>query len=323
MDAVDKNIIFELSTNYRASYQAIAKKMDLSVNAVKKRIEKLKESGVIRGGLLLPMRAMLEMDDWVALLRTEDPIPSDQFLDVIGAHRLVGSASILTDGSILCFGWYPGSSGLEEIGTFLRSTPGVESVEFHTILADPGKRCELSVSDVKVLRCLHKEPRMSISDISNETRLTPRRIRKIIDALIGENGSESNIYLNHPSRGGKRPEEVCFQLSLRWNLNAGGHTAFVIIIRHEEGAQPRSKIVDILKENFPVKFWYAYASAFEPVIFSVFVVEHMREASEIIETIRKTPEAISANAIYGYPSRIFHSPIDDYFEKLFKRLERD
>jgi DNA-binding Lrp family transcriptional regulator len=267
------------------------------------------------------MNAMLEMESWVALVRTEDPIPSDAFLNGLGAHKSIDSASILTDGSILCFGYYAGAKGLEEIGTFLRQTPGVESVEFHTILGEPGKQQELSISDLKVLRCLQQDPRMSISDISQNTRQTPRRIRKIIEKLIGEHGSEPSLYLNWDARGGRRPDEVSFKATVNWNLNAGGHTAFVILIRHEEGAEMRSKIVNVLKESYPERYWYSYASAFEPVIFCVFVVEHMREASTIIETLRHTPEVQSANAIYGYPSRRYHSAVDEYFARLFKRLE--
>lgn len=321
MDLVDKHILFELSTNYRASYQAIAKKLNLSVNAIKKRIQRMKTEGTIRGGLLIPMRAMLGMEDWVAILRTEDPIPSDSFLNGLGTHPLVISASILTDGSILCFGTYLGAQGLEEIGTYLRQTPGVTFVEFHTILTEPGKKCDLTISDLKVLRCLRQDARMSIGELSEKTRLTPRRIRKIIGELLGEDGSEPGYYLGWEPRGGTRASEVPFRINVHWDLNAGGHTAFVIIITHEEGVEPRSKIVNVLKETYPVKFWYAYASAFEPVFFGVFVVEHMRETSEIIETLKQTPEVVSANAIYGYPTKAYHSPIDQYFEQLFKRLE--
>jgi DNA-binding Lrp family transcriptional regulator len=321
MDEIDKNIIFELSVNFRVSYQTIANKFGLSVNAVKKRIQKLRGDGIIRGGVLLPTNGMLGMENWVALVRTEDPIPSDAFLDGLGAHKFIDSASILTDGSILCFGYYPGAKGLEEIGTFLRQTPGVDSVDFHTILSEPGKQRELSTSDLKVLRCLRQDPRMSISDISKKTRLTPRRIRKIVQELIDEKGSEPALYLNWDARGGSRPSEVSFKVSVDWNLNAGGHTAFVIIIRHEEGKEFRSKIVNVLKESYPFRFWYSYASAFEPVIFCVFVVEHMREAGDIIETLRQTSEVLSANAIYGYPSRRYYSAVDEYFEELFQRLE--
>jgi DNA-binding Lrp family transcriptional regulator len=323
MDQVDKSILFHLSVNYRASYQTIAKRLDLSVNAIKKRIQKMQDEGVILGGLLIPSNAMLGMQDWVAILETDDPIPSDAFLDGLGAHSLVLSASILTDGSILCFGSYPGAQGLQEIGAFLRQMPSVTSVDFHTILSEAGKKRELSLSDIKVLRCLRKDPRMSISDLSEQTRLTPRRIRKIIRELFGENGSEPSYYIEWDPLGGSLAKDVSFRLDVHWNLNAGGYTAFVIIISHEEGVEYRSKIVRVLKEQYPVKFWYAYASAFEPVFFSVFVVEHMREASEILETLRNTPEVTAAHAIYGYPSKAFLGPIDHYFEKLFKRLESD
>lgn len=323
MDQVDKSILFHLSVNYRASYQTIAKRLTLSVNAIKKRIQKMQEEGVIIGGILVPLNAMLGMEDWVAILKTDDPIPSDAFLDGLGAHSLVLSASILTDGSILCFGSYPGAQGLQDVGTFLRQMSGVKSVEFHTILSEPGKKRDLSLSDVKVLRCLYQDPRMSISEMSEQTRLTPRRIRKVIRELFGENGSEPSYFIEWDPLGGSLAKDVSFRLNVHWNLNAGGHTAFVIIISHKEGVEHRSKIVSVLKEKYSVKFWYAYASAFEPVFFSVFVVEHMREASDILDTLRNTTEVTSAHAIYGYPSKVFLGPIDNYFKQLFKRLEND
>ncbi|MFW9935661.1 MAG: winged helix-turn-helix transcriptional regulator [Candidatus Thorarchaeota archaeon] len=323
MDQFDKSILFQLAVNYRASYQTIAKRLNLSINAIKKRIQKLKDEGVIMGGLLVPLNAMLGMEDWMAILKTDDPMPSDALLDSLGAHPLVLAASIMTDGSILCYGNYAGAQGLEVIGTFLRNIPGVESVEFHTILSEPGKKQELTLSDLKVLRCLRQDPRMSISDLKEKTRLTSRRIRKIIRELLGENGSEPSNYIEWDSLGGSLAREVSFKINVQWDLNAGGHTAFFIIIRHKEGVEYRSKIVSVLKEQFPVKFWYAIASAFEPVFFSVFVVEHMRETSEILDTLRNTPEVISAYAIYGYPGKAFHGPIDDYFEQLFKRFEID
>ncbi len=321
MDLVDKNIVFELSVNYRASYQTIAKKLNLSVNAVKKRIEKLKESGIIRGGLLLPMNAMLGMEDWIAILHTKNPTPSSNFLDTLGKHPLMTAASILTDGSILCHGSYSGAYGLRDIGSFLRQIPEVDSVDFHTLLSVPGKRCELSTADLKVLRCLYEEPRISIIDISKKTGLSPRRIRMSIHGLIGENGSEPALYLEWEPRGGSRPEEVSFKVSIHWDLNAGGYTAFIMMIRHEEGSVSQSKIVRMLKEQYPMDFWYAYASAFEPVIFCIFVVEHLRDATNIANTIRKIPEAITANTIFGYPTKRYRSPIDDYFEELFKQID--
>ena len=47
LDLLDKQIILALNVNCRTSYQALAHELGLSVNAVKKRINKLIETGVI------------------------------------------------------------------------------------------------------------------------------------------------------------------------------------------------------------------------------------------------------------------------------------
>ncbi len=321
MDLIDKRIIFELLINYRTSYQAIAKKLDLSVNAVKKRFEKLKSVGIIRGGSLVPLPVMKGTEDWMAILRLKESGASDDLLDSIGSHLLVQSGSILTDGSILCFGHYSGAQDLQEIGTFLRQVKGVTSVEFHTILNALGKKCDLDDSDLKVLRCLREEPRISISKITRKTGITPRRVSQILKKLIGENGAEPTFYVNWEPQGGTQPDEVSFLMRVHWNLNAGGYTAFIVQIRHKEGIEEGKRITDILTANYPFEFWYAYASAFEPVIFCIFLVEHIHDSIDIINMIKQVPEAIDVYPIFGYPTRVFRSQVDDYFERIFKQLD--
>ena len=321
MDLVDKNIILELLVNYRASYQHIATRLNLSVNAVKKRIDKMKAEGLIRGGLLIPTPAMMGTEEWNAIINVKPGVVSAEILDHIGSHPLVASGSVLTDGSILCFGHYKGAIELQEIGTFLRSGDGVESVEFHTILQDQGKRCELSVSDLKVLHSLREDLRRPINEIAKQTQLTPRRVRKILERLFGENGSSPSYYINWEPRGGTPTNQVCFKLRVWWDLNAGGYTAFIVIVRHEEGVESQKLVVKALQNTYPMEFWYAYASAFEPVIFCIFLVSHIREANDILKTIQEIPEAISLRPIYGYPTKAFHNPVDIYFDELFKQLD--
>ena len=321
MDLVDKRLIFELLGYYRDSYQTLATKLDLSVNAVKKRIQKLESVGIIRGGLLAPLPAMSGSEDWVAILAITDSSKSNDLLIEIGSHRLVRAGSVLTDGSILCFGSYGGAKDLQEIGTFLRQVPSVEALEFHTILSEPGKKYDLTIPDLKVLRCLRHDPRMPITEIAQQTGLTPRRVRKILENLIGRNGAEYLFHLNWDPQGRAHPSEVCFLLSVHWNLNAGGFTAFIIKVRHEEGIEPRGKIIDWLKGTFPFEFWYAYASAFEPVFFVIFVVEHIRHSMDIASRLKQVPEVVEIYPIFGYPTKVFRSQLDDYFERIFKDLE--
>ncbi len=322
MDLIDKQIIFELLISYRASYQAIAEKLNLSVNAVKKRFEKLKNVGIIRGGVLVPMPVMKGTEDWLALLRMDEATASDDSLEKIGSHVLVQSGSLLTDGSILCFGFYGGAQDLQEIGAFLRQVQGVKSVEFHTILAPQGKKTDLAKNDLKVLRCLREAPRIPISKITEKTGINSRRVRNILQKLIGENGVEPIYYINWKSQGKTHPNDVSFLVRVHWNLNAGGYTAFMIQIRHKEGVEERKKITDILTDNYSFEFWYAYASAFEPVIFCVFLVEHMRDSIEIVKTVEQIPQAVEVYPIFGYPTKVFRSQVDDYFEGIFENIDQ-
>ncbi|MFW9935660.1 MAG: winged helix-turn-helix transcriptional regulator [Candidatus Thorarchaeota archaeon] len=318
MDLVDKRIIFELLGNYRESYQTLSTKLGLSINAVKKRIQKLESVGIIRGGILQPLSAMSGSENWVAILSIKDSNRSKGILDEIGSHRLVQAGSVLTDGSILCFGIYGGVKDLQEIGSFLRQVPDVESVEFHTILAEPGKKCELTAPDLKVLQCLRQESRMTISEIAQRTGLTPRRARKILEKLIGPNGSEYLNHLNWEPQGRAHPNDVCFQLVVHWNLNAGGYTAFIIKVRHEEGIESRGRIIEWLKTTYPFEFWYAYASAFEPVFFAIFVVEHIRHSIQIASMLKQVPGVVNIYPIFGYPTKVFRSQLDEYFERALR-----
>ena len=49
LDEIDKKILYELISNARISYVELARKLNLSEAAIRKRVKKLKEIGAIRG----------------------------------------------------------------------------------------------------------------------------------------------------------------------------------------------------------------------------------------------------------------------------------
>lgn len=323
MDVVDKEILLALMEFSRISYQTLADQFGLSVNAVKKRIEKLMESGILRGYHLFPSPAMLGADQFLAIITPEDPTPNDAFLDQLGAHSLIYAASYLTDGDVFCFGHYRDSKSLDELGDFLWQLKGVKHIELHTIVQEKGKKCELDVDDLKVLQCLDTDPRMSISNITKQTGLPSRRARKILLKLVGEEGSGVDGYIYSGGIGDSRTPNQSFNLRVTWNLNAGGYTALVIRIGHERGRDTRVRIVKALKKQHSFEFWYAYASAFEPIIFSVYVVEQMKETIQILKQIRDVVGVTSVRAIFGYPTKVYPGLVDEFFDNLFQKLDSE
>lgn len=321
MDLIDKNILYELLVNCRTSYQTLANKLDLTVNAVKKRIQKLEASGIIREYTTFPSLAMLDAEMTLAIIKTKTPTTEDAFLDKIGAHPWIYAASILTNGDVLCFGHYIGSKGLDEFGTFLRQVEGVTDVEFHTLLAEKGTKFKLTPPHLKVIQCLIEDARLPMAEIAKRTQLTPRRVRSILQELGGKSGSEPSTYLHGKTTGDIRTTQACFHFRMVWNLNAGGYTPFIIRIQHEGGAEKRGKVVEWLRTKYPFMFWYAYTSAFNPIIFCVFVVEHMRESTPILAEIGKAPGVASARAIFGYPTKRYKGVQDVFFEDLLKSID--
>jgi DNA-binding Lrp family transcriptional regulator len=300
--------------------QAIADMLGLSVNAVKKRIVRLTEVEIIVEYQLYPSLAMMGAETSLAILKFEDSAIGDARLDTVGAHPLIYAGSVLTNGDILSFSHYRGTQELDSLGSFLRQVDGVTEVEFHTILSERGGRCELKTMHLKLLKCLLKDVRMSISDLSKCSGLTPRRIRRLLEEFtVG--GAEPETYLTGEIPGDYRTKQACFYFQVVRDLNGGGYTAFITRIRHDGDAKTRTRIIERLKEKYPLSFFYAYTSAFEPILFCIFVVEHIREGSGIINTTRKVPGVISTQALYGYPTKRFPGLFDLFFEEILKPLQ--
>ncbi len=303
VDQVDKAILLALNSNCRTSYQSLAKKLDLTVNAIKKRINKLLELGVIQRFYVYLSLAMLDAEMAVAILSTDGSVTGEAFLDKIGANPMVHSVSYLSDGSLLVFAEYVGAKGQSELLRFLRQLKGVTDVELHTIIVERGRKYEFTKSDVKVLQCLVEDARMPIAEIARQTRLTPKRIRKTLKTFLGEGGSVPEYSIRKQSIGDLRTAQACVHFRLWWDLNAGGGLCFIIRIGWDEGKAEYYEIVDWVEKEFPEAFWYAYASASAPAIFSVFIIDHIRDAEPILNHLRKGPHITSVRAIYGYPAK--------------------
>ncbi|MFX1576950.1 MAG: winged helix-turn-helix transcriptional regulator [Promethearchaeota archaeon] len=322
MDEIDKGILLELADNCRISYQDLATQLGITVNAIKKRFDKLVESGVICGFTIYPSLAMLEADNLVARIYPEIQPQSDELLDLIGSNRMVRTGSYLADGSVLCFADYQGSMGLAELGKFLRGISSVKQVDLHTVICEKGSRCELTADDLRVLRELKTDARMPLSEIARNTGLTPRRVRKNLLKLFGESGSGWEIAVDEQSFGDQRTRQACMYSRVLWNLNAGGATFFIIRIFWKEDTASPHEVVAWLRKHFPLEFWYAYVSATAPEIYTVFMVEHLRDSKPIARKVGHQPFTESIEPIFGYPSKRFKNIRDYFLEEKFATLDK-
>lgn len=316
---VDKQILLELGTNCRTSYQAIANKLSLSVNAIKKRVIKLVELGVIQRYYIYLSLAMMDAEWLLARLILDEKHFDPQFLDDIGANSNVFAAGYLSDGSVLVWAEYIGAQGLADVGGFLRKLGGVTDVELTTLVAERGNKIELNRSQLKVLRCLQEDARMSISEVSKRTRLTPRRVRKILQEFQGDVGSPIETFVDKKYPAHVGPSQASIHFRIYWDLNAGGGSVLLNRVKWHEGKTTPAEIVRFLKSEYPFEFWFANIAANEPLLYSVFIVKHIRDAEKILPKIQQLPHISSLETWVSYPIRKFgglrESLIDDMLAK--------
>jgi len=100
MDQLDKMIVMDLSLNCRQSYQALARKYDITLNAIKKRIQKLLALGFIEF-YLLPHLAMLDGNWALSFITTSGQEDQQSFIKELGENRMVTGVGTLSRNSYI------------------------------------------------------------------------------------------------------------------------------------------------------------------------------------------------------------------------------
>ncbi len=281
MDPIDKRILWELHENCRVSYQTLSDIFGISANAVKKRVAKLIDTGVIYNFSAMLTLEFLNSEVLYGLVYTDGYEDEDDFIQNLGNNpmiHVVGSIASSGGGAYNFFAQYIGSKGLSELGRFIRTRDHVTKTELFPLLIpkdhrgvqpipirgkkEPGP---FSRIELKILRWLVEDPRMSISDVAHHTGLTARRVGRTIQQLMDKG--------------------VMF--SVRWNLSAGGYDLIMIRVLVDEKKKPVTEVAEWVRKEFPNEFWLPYVSADEPMIFLSFVVENMQDAQRIAKTLKK------------------------------------
>jgi DNA-binding Lrp family transcriptional regulator len=258
----------------------------MTANAIKKRVQKLVDTGVIAQFTAELSPAMVDGENFLAIVFTDGRESEERLLHHIGSHILVREVGILSGSAYLVMGTHVGSESLRDFGSFLRGIDNVRSVELHSLVKDAlhGRKTELTKLQLRVLRCLSEDPRMPTKEISEHSGLTVRRTRMIINSLL---------------------ESGAIFLGIRWNLSAGEGFVFLLKINWDEKSGSLEELLLFIGERFPVEFYGPLVSATEPTVFAVFVVEQFKDADRISKKIASAPFVTSCHALFGRPSVSF------------------
>ncbi|MFX0108676.1 MAG: winged helix-turn-helix transcriptional regulator [Candidatus Hodarchaeota archaeon] len=279
----DKRLLLALDENCRYSYQTLADKLGMTATAVKKRVEKLLNSGVIEEFVVLLRPAMTNAEYLLALIDSDGFEDEVGFMEEIGSNDMiiqVGQIAGKTGRSYMILAEYAGAEKLQELSSFLRKYRNVTDVELHTIIRKQGKTFELKRLHLRVLRHLRKKARMQVSEIADSEGLSARRVSRAINEI---------------------QESDAFWFATRWNLSAGKSTEFWIKIRYDPRSAEPDEVNSWLNERFEQEYWYPFVSASQSVVFAKFVTDHFRDAAIVARGVKEAPFVESADVLLCYP----------------------
>ncbi len=306
LDAIDRTIILAAFANCRISYEALARKVNLTPNAVKNRVNNLIDNGVLSQFLITYAPGVIGADMYQAIVQTTGKEDSIEFVNLLGASPFIGHVSTLATvrgGAYLLWGEFIGTEMLHQVSTFVRNQDEVEAVDLYVVLSDfQRKPVEFSNLHIKVLQALQSDPLMMTSEIAQKANLSPKTVRRALREIT-EEGKVSFI---------ARPD-----------LAAGSLVNIHIRMYWDEKKISLTKLVEWLSEKYPVAFWSPFASATEPMMIAEFVVNDLQEAEKIATELHNNDLIESSTVMVAFSSGKFSYLSQIKLEELLKQSQEE
>jgi DNA-binding Lrp family transcriptional regulator len=137
IDEIDQQIVALLRENARRSFQDIGSRVSLSAPAVKRRVDRLEETGVIQGySAVLDHVALGWTTHAVVSLFCEGHMTGDEILAAAGRHPEVAAAhTVAGEASAILHVHTRDTEHLEEALERLRDAPGIRRTQTQVVLS--------------------------------------------------------------------------------------------------------------------------------------------------------------------------------------------
>ncbi|MFX1301174.1 MAG: winged helix-turn-helix transcriptional regulator [Promethearchaeota archaeon] len=300
MDPVYKTILQELMANCRITYRMLAKKIGLTATSVKKRVTKLWENGVISRPYVLLSLAMRDAEVSQAELITDGTEQDEHFLTQLGTHPLVfaavrtGPHEFTSAGNVAC------STQLFELGRFYRLFNCVKEVDINLVrpvgpaffppgqqYIHRGQKVAFNKPQLKVLRLLWENARMSAKEIAKQTNYSARRVGQILHELQTGGGLYFTVHM--------RPSAI-------------GSIPFWLIIDYDENKIEPYQGVKWVAEKFPHIFWSCWLFVNKPTLQHFCTANNVKTITDTTNITRTAPFAKQVRAIIFRPQKYFVGP---------------
>jgi DNA-binding Lrp family transcriptional regulator len=288
LDSKDLEIIKNLNVNGRMPLTTIANKVNLSLNAVKKRIAKLEEEGVIKGYSCELSFGILGEETGLARIKVSQNIESIQdIIDIIGNHKLVFTVGVGIGNNIIAVFTYKASSEVVELENWIKSIENIETAEIFLLLSRPIEDPPtIAPADYKIIAELRTNGRMSLQTLSERTQISTRTLKKRIEKMT----SSGQIYFSTFLSPGSSEELIIFTIFCTLKLEANKIEFFQQVMR-----------------NFTENLWVGWIVIEKPVVIATFFAPSIKVIRQVEEELKqKFSEIVTIDTITGGEG--FHFP---------------
>ncbi len=310
LDVLNKKILLELTTNCRLSYRQLGTRLGYSYKTIQKRIMKLFTANVIVEYTINAAPALFGEEDLMLFVYPDKSVKEQTLLNKLGTHPRIYFGHTNLNGPIRVFANFLNTHEFDDIGRHCRRQPGVEKVESHILLRDPGSKCTLTPVDLQILKCLLHNPRMRINEIAKHTRLSTRRVRNTLKKLLPQDGAfPHRVYHMASSHNFGKPT-TAFTTHTIFHINSATSNvaSCVCKIHHNDATTTRFEIAQWLQHQYPTEYWYSYASASAPVTFHLLTIEHINTLEPLLDHLTHNPHITHVEAFIPLQRKTY-SPI--------------
>ncbi|TFF97993.1 MAG: AsnC family transcriptional regulator [Promethearchaeota archaeon] len=184
MDKKDLLIAKKLLENCRITYRELAEILDLSVNAVYKRVQNMVDSGLILAFTAKPSLIALDSIEILTFGKTKSQ-NLDKLSKRLGEHESVYFVGLAAGNMIYIGAYLRNISKLHEFTTFITKTADLTDSKT-CIKKSPYRESpeELKSLDYEVLKGLRLDARRSISDLADEIGVSAKTARRRIKKMM-------------------------------------------------------------------------------------------------------------------------------------------
>ncbi len=283
MDLIDKQIILELFGNCRVTYRSLSKKLGLSSTSTRKRVLKLRETGLVSRGYVLLSLAMLDAEHCYARITTDGTEKDDDFFDRMGKNAVILDMIRTDQHSLIVHAEVIGSLGLYKFGKFIRSFESVIDADINfmhpvtpTQLPDHhqyvylGEKVALTKQHLTVLNHLWHDARVPATEIAKVTKYSASRVQQIIRELQSNRGLYFTIFTN---------------------FSAAGIVPFLIGMEYDERKITPQGIVKWIQDRYPFEYWNSWQVATSPRLYLFCTAPDIKSIDRITKQVKDAPFA--------------------------------